>query len=57
MVTSEEMSFSVGTYDWGEYYSFAKPVIPDSAPTSKYYDDDKAKRMYISIFGACLMIA
>ena len=34
MGASDEMSFSVGTYDWGEYYSFAKPVIPDAAPTS-----------------------
>ena len=25
------MTFTVGTYAWGNYHSFAKPVIPTAA--------------------------
>lgn len=51
--TTGNMKFKIGTYAWGKYYSFAKPVIPSSAikPTMA---DDQAKKMIISALGLCL---
>ena len=53
MTGAQKMTFTVGTYAWGNYYSFAKPVIPTAATLAT--DPDQAGYLSVS-FGLSVLI-